>query len=55
MAVVFGIISGCGLRIELHCRNQPNRSKLALYMLFTFTSAVFKAVVHQTQDGTIDL
>ena len=31
MAAVISIISRRGLRIEMHCRNQPNKSKLALY------------------------
>ena len=31
MAAVVGIISGCGPNIDVHCRNQPNKSKLALY------------------------
>ena len=32
MAVVIGIISRCNLRIMYH-RNQPNKTKLALYKL----------------------
>ena len=31
MAATVGIISRCGLRNEMCCRNQPNKSKLALY------------------------
>ena len=31
MAAIFGIISRCGLRIEACRRNQPNKSKPALY------------------------
>ena len=31
MAAVVGIVSKRGLRIEAHHRNQPNKSKLALY------------------------
>ena len=31
MAAIVGIISRCGLRIEACHRNQPNKSKLALY------------------------
>ena len=31
MAAVVGIISGRGLRIEAHHRNQPNKSKLVLF------------------------
>ena len=31
MAAIVGIISRCGLRIEVRRRNQPNKSKLALY------------------------
>ena len=34
MAAVVIINSGCGLRIEVHCRNQPNKSKLSLYKPF---------------------
>ena len=33
MAAVVIIDGGCGLRIEAHCRNQPNKSKLSLYKL----------------------
>ena len=31
MAAIFGINSRCGLRIEACHRNQPNKSKVALY------------------------
>ena len=31
MAAIVSIDSRLGLRIEAHCRNQPNKSKLALY------------------------
>ena len=31
MAAIVGIDSRRGLRIEAHCRNQSNKSKLALY------------------------
>ena len=31
MATVAGIIGVCGLRIDAHCRNQSNKSKLAMY------------------------
>ena len=31
MAAIVGIVSRHGLRIEARCRNQPNKSKLALY------------------------
>ena len=31
MAAIVGIVSRRGLRIEAHRRNQPNKSKLALY------------------------
>ena len=31
MAAIVGIITRCSLRIEVRRRNQPNRSKLALY------------------------
>ena len=31
MAAIVGIISRRGLTIEVCCRNQPNKSKLALY------------------------
>ena len=31
MAAIVGVVSRCGLRIEAHCRNQPNKSKLVLY------------------------
>ena len=31
MAAIVGIVSRRGLRIEAHHRNQPNKSKLALY------------------------
>ena len=30
-AAIVGIDSRRGLRIEVHCRNQPNKSKVALY------------------------
>ena len=33
MAAVVGIISRSGIKIEVHCRNQPNKGKLALYNL----------------------
>ena len=32
MAAVVSIFSMRGLRIEVYCRNQPNKSKLMLYM-----------------------
>ena len=31
MAAIVGIVSRRGLRVEAHRRNQPNKSKLALY------------------------
>ena len=31
MAVIVSIIGRCGLRNEVHHRNPPNKSKLALY------------------------
>ena len=31
MAAIVSIISRCGLRNEVCCRNQPNKGKLALY------------------------
>ena len=31
MAVMVGIINKCDLIIEVHRRNQPNKSKLSLY------------------------
>ena len=31
MAAIVGIVSRRGHRIESRCRNQPNKSKLALY------------------------
>ena len=31
MAAVVVISDGCGLRVEVHRRNQPNKSKLSLY------------------------
>ena len=31
MAIVVDNDSGHGLSIDVHCRNQPNKSKLALY------------------------
>ena len=34
MATIVGIISRHGLRIEVHHRNQPNKSKLLLYKLY---------------------
>ena len=33
MAAMISIVSRHGLRIEVHCRNQSNKSKLALYTL----------------------
>ena len=33
LVAVVSIISRCGLRIDVHCRNQCNKSKLALYKL----------------------
>ena len=33
MAAIVGIISNHGLRVEVHHRNQPNKSKLALLKL----------------------
>ena len=39
MAAIVGIVRRCGLRNEVGCRNQPNKSKLALYKpLFHFYS-----------------
>ena len=37
MAAVVVIGDGRGLRIEMCCRNQPNKSKLLLYKLLFFT------------------
>ena len=31
MAAIIGIVSRRGLTIEVRCRNQPNKRKLALY------------------------
>ena len=31
MAAIVSITSRQGLRIEAHCRNQPNKNKVALY------------------------
>ena len=31
MTAVVCNVGGCGLSIEAHCRNQPNKSKLAQY------------------------
>ena len=31
MVAIVGIVSRCGLRIEARRKNQPNKSKLALY------------------------
>ena len=33
MAAVVGIVSRCGLRIEVHCSNKPNKTKVVLYKL----------------------
>ena len=33
MAGIIGMVSNCGLTIEAHCRNQPNKSELVLYKL----------------------
>ena len=45
MAAVVDIVSRCLFRIKKHHRNQPNKSKLALYKpLFLFWES-FKSVV----------
>ena len=36
MAAVVGISNGRGLRIEVHCKNQPNKSKLLLCKLLFY-------------------
>ena len=45
MAAVAVISSGRGLRIEMHHRNQPNKSKLELY----------KTAIHKQQDRVLQL
>ena len=42
MVAIVSIISRCGLAIEVHCRNQPNESKLCSTVkavTFTFKTA----------------
>ena len=33
MTAVVDIVSWCGLSIDVHCRNEHNKSKLAMYSL----------------------
>ena len=42
MAVMVGIINKCDLIIEVHRRNQPNKSKLSLY---NYKSLKYKAIL----------
>ena len=50
MAAIVITIDGRGLRIEEHCRNQPEMSKLALYMLlFSLEYSIYMAI-HKQQD-----
>ena len=42
MAVMVGIINKCDLIIEVHHRNQPNKSKLSLY---NYKSLKYKAIL----------
>ena len=34
MMTVVGVVSSCGLKNEVHSRNQPNKTKVALYIYF---------------------
>ena len=50
MTAMVGIISAvcrCGLKIERHHRNQPNKSKLVLYKPFLLLQQLFKTAVHK--------
>ena len=44
------IDSRCGLEIEVCHRNQPNKSKLALYIIHYFQFKSKKTVVHSSMD-----
>ena len=44
MATVIGIVSRRWLTIEVYHKNQPNKSKLALYKLFWLLVILFKTV-----------
>ena len=44
MAALVSIISRHGLEIEAHCRNQPYKSKLALYKLLLLVLQLLEQV-----------
>ena len=47
MAAKIGIISEHGLTIEVHCINQPNKSKLVLYKLLLYFNSQLQIVVNK--------
>ena len=42
MAAIVIIDGGCGLGVEVRCRNQPNKRKLSLYKLLLSLNIPFK-------------
>ena len=51
MAAIVSIISRHGFTIEAHCRNQPNKSKLALYKpLFHFYINIKQLYISQNKE-----
>ena len=59
MAAIVGIVSRCGLKIEVHRRNQPNKRKLVLYKpllrLYSQTCVICTGVVWLGSPATIAL
>ena len=53
MAAIVGISSGRGPRTVVHRRNQPIKSKPALYKPLLHFHSHLKAAVHKQQDGVL--
>ena len=51
MAAIVGISSGCGPRTVMHRRNQPIKSKPALYKPLLHFHSHLKTAVHKQQGG----
>ena len=51
MAAIVGNNSGCGPRTVVHHRNQPNKSKPALYKPLLHFHSHLKIAIHKQQGG----
>ena len=51
-AAIVGTVSRPGLTIEAHCRNQPNKSKLALYNLLLHSYNYLKQLYMSNKRST---